>query len=181
MNPFVKLALDIGPLLVFFGAYARAGIMAATGAFMAATVIALGITYALSRRIPILPLVTAVVVLVFGGLTLLLDDALFIKLKPTIIYGLFASALFGGLLFDRPLLKPLLGVMVPLTERAWRTLSLRWAWYFVVCAVINEVVRRGFSTDVWVTVKVFGFLPLTVLFALSQVPFIQRHTQADPS
>ena len=179
MNPVVKLSLDLGPLLIFFGAYSRAGIMAGTAAFMVATVLALAIGYALTRRIAILPLATAVIVLIFGGLTLIFDNELFIKLKPTIIYSLFAFVLFGGLGLGRPLLKPLMGMMVQLNEAAWRVLTLRWAWFFVLCAILNETVWRNFSTDTWVAFKVFGFTPITIVFALAQVPFIHRHRIAD--
>src|SRR5271169_3662145 len=179
MNPILKLALDLGPLLIFFGTYSRAGIMAATAAFMIAAVAALAVGYALTRRIAILPLATTVIVLVFGGLTLVFDNDVFIKLKPTIIYGLFAVVLFGGLKFGRPLLKPLMGMMIALDEAAWRVLTVRSGWYFVLCAVLNEIVWRNFSTDVWVDFKVFGFTGLTLVFALAQVPFMQRHKLAD--
>lgn len=175
MNPLVKLAIDLGPLVVFFAAYARAGIMTATAVFMAATVAALGVAYALERRLPIVPLVTGALVLVFGGLTLVFADELFIKLKPTIVYGLFAGALLGGLVFKAPLLKPLFEMALRLDERGWRVLSLRWACFFLALAALNEIVRQVFSTDVWVALKVFGFLPLTLLFALAQLPLIRRH------
>ncbi|HYB11345.1 MAG TPA: septation protein A [Alphaproteobacteria bacterium] len=181
MNPILKLTLDLGPLLIFFGTYSRAGIMVGTAAFMVATVAALVTGYALTRRIAILPLATTVVVLVFGGLTLIFANDVFIKLKPTIIYGLFAAVLFGGLIFGRPLLKPLMGMMIALDEAAWRILTLRWGWYFVLCAILNEMIWRNFSTDVWVDFKVFGFTGLTIVFALAQVPYMQRHKLADPA
>jgi intracellular septation protein len=175
MNPIVKLAVDLGPLVVFFAAYARAGIMAATAAFMVATVAALGAAYALERRLAVVPLATGVVVLFFGGLTLVLADELFIKLKPTVVYALFAGVLFGGLAFKRPLLKPLFEMAFRLDERGWLVLTRRWGWFFLAMAALNEIVRRGFSTDAWVALKVFGFLPLTFLFAATQLPFIRRH------
>ena len=175
MNPILKLILDLGPLLIFFGTYSRAGIMAGTAAFMIAAVAALAVGYALTRRIAILPLATTVIVLVFGGLTLVFDNDVFIKLKPTIIYGLFAAVLFGGLKFGRPLLKPLMGMMIALDEAAWRVLTVRWGWYFVLCAVLNEMVWRNFSTDVWVDFKVFGVMPLTFLFGALQVPLLRKY------
>lgn len=175
LNPLLKLVLEVGPLAVFFIANARYGIFAATGAFMVAIVIALGVSWALTRKLPTLPLVTAAFVLVFGGLTLALQDELFIKLKPTIVNGLFAAILFGGLATGRPLLQPLLDTVLPLADEGWRKLTWRWAWFFVLLAVLNEVVWRGFSTDAWVSFKVFGIMPLTLLFSIAQYPLIKRY------
>ena len=176
LAPGLKLAIDMGPLLAFFVTYFLAGLMAATAVVMATTVVALAVSYALVRRIPMVPLISALVIMVFGGLTIWLDNELFIKMKPTIINGLFAAVLLGGLAFDKALLKPLFEMAFPLTEAGWKRLSLRWALFFVAMAGLNEVVWRSLSTDAWVTFKVFGLLPLTFLFALSQMPFIQRHS-----
>jgi len=175
LNPALKLVLDLGPLLVFFGANSRFGIFAATGAFMAAIVIALAISYALTRHLPIMPLVTAIVVLVFGGLTLVLHDELFIKVKPTIIYALFGGVLLGGLLFGKPLLGTVLDSMFQLTEEGWRKLTLRWALFFFALAILNEIVWRNTSTNVWVDFKVFGVMPLTFLFGALQVPLLKKY------
>lgn len=174
MNQLTRLLLDIGPLAAFFIAYNQADIMVATGVFMVAVVAALGAGYAIERRIAKMPLVTAVVVVVFGGLTLWLDDESFIKLKPTIVYLVFAAALLGGLAIGRMLLKPLFEVAFQLTDEGWRSLSLRWGVFFIVMAALNEAIWRTMSTDVWVNLKVFGFLPLSVLFALLQLPLIRR-------
>ena len=174
-NPLVKLAIEAGPLLVFFIANAKAGIFVATGAFMVAIVVALGASWLLERKLPMLPLVTAGFVLVFGGLTLALQDDLFIKLKPTIVNTLFAATLFGGLIAGKPLLKPLLGAALELTDEGWRKLTWRWAWFFVALALLNEAVWRSLSTDAWVAFKVFGIMPLTFLFLLSQLPLIRSH------
>ncbi len=174
MNQLTRLLLDIGPLAAFFVAYNQADIMVATGVFMVAVVTALGVGYAIERRIAKMPLVTAVVVLVFGGLTLWLDDETFIKLKPTIVYLVFAAVLLGGLALGRGLLKPLFEVAFQLTDEGWRTLTLRWGLFFVAMAALNEVIWRSMSTDDWVNLKVFGFLPLSVLFALLQLPLIRR-------
>jgi intracellular septation protein len=175
LNQWLKLGLDLGPLLLFFFVNARWGIFAATGGFMAATLFSLTFTYAMVRRIPTMPLVSAVVVFAFGGLTLYLQDETFIKLKPTIIYVLFAAVLFGGLFFGRSLLAMVLDSVFHLTDEGWRKLTLRWALFFVAMAVVNELVWRNFSTDAWVTFKTFGFLPLTVLFAVAQTPLLMRH------
>ena len=175
MHPLVKLAVDLGPLAVFFVANARGGIFAATAAFMVAMALALAISFAIERRLAVMPLVTGAVVMVFGGLTLYLNDATFIKIKPTIVYGLFAAVLYGGLITGRALVKPLLKPVFTMDDRGWHTLTQRWAAFFVVMALLNEVLWRSLSTDDWVTAKVFGFLPLTLLFALAQIPLMQRH------
>lgn len=177
---WLKPTVDFGPLAAFFIAYLGGGLFVATGALIAATAVALGLSYAFARRIPPMPLVTAGVVGLFGGLTLWLADETFIKLKPTIIQGLFAVVLVGGLLLDRPLLKPLLGAAMPLDDLGWRRLSLRFALFFAVMAGLNEFVWRTQSTDFWVAFKVFGILGLTMAFTLAQVPLIRRHSMAEP-
>jgi intracellular septation protein len=175
LNPTLKLVLDLGPLLVFFVANSRFGIFAATGAFMAAIVIALAVAYALTRHLPIMPLVTAVVVLVFGTLTLVLHDELFIKVKPTIIYVLFGGVLLVGLAFGKSLLGVVFDSVFHLTEEGWRRLTLRWALFFLALAVLNEIVWRTWSTDVWVSFKVFGVVPLTFVFAALQYPLLTKY------
>jgi intracellular septation protein len=175
LNPFLKLALELGPLVSFFIANQRAGIFAATGIFIAATVLSLGVHYALVKKLPIMPLVSGVVVVVFGGLTLALQDEHFIKLKPTIVNTLFGLALLGGLYFRKPLLAIVLDSMFDLTDEGWRKLTLRWALFFFVLAALNEIVWRTQSTDFWVSFKVFGIMPLTIAFALAQTPLLMRH------
>jgi intracellular septation protein len=170
-----KLAIELGPLLVFFGTNAAAGIYAGTAAFMVATLISLVAAWLRYHKLPIMPLVSGVIVLVFGGLTLYLRDETFIKLKPTIVYSMFAILLAAGLLMKKPVLELLLGPVFNLTEEGWRKLTLRWALFFVAMAVLNELVWRNVSTDAWVSFKAFGFLPLTFLFAVAQVPLMQRH------
>ncbi len=179
LNPLVKLALDIGPLILFFVANARYGIFAATAAFMIAVVIALGVSYALIRRWPVMPVVSAVIVTVFGGLTLVLHNDLFIKLKPTIIYLLFAGTLIGGLILRKPLLAIVFDSMFHLTEEGWRKLTIRWTVFFVVLAVLNEIVWRTQTTDFWVSFKLFGVVPLTFVFALLQYPTLMKY-HSDP-
>ncbi len=176
LNPALKLALDIGPLILFFAANAKFGIYAATGAFMAAVLIALAVSYVLTKHLAVMPLVTAVIVLVFGGLTLVLHDDLFIKLKPTIIYVLFAGALVGGLVFDKPLLGMVFDSVFHLREEGWRKLTWRWALFFFALAILNEIVWRTQTTDFWVSFKLFGVVPLTFLFAALQVPLITKYS-----
>lgn len=171
----IKLLTELGPLLVFFAINAAAGIFAGTAAFMAATVISLGFAWLRYRKVPTMPLVSAVIVLVFGGLTLYLRDETFIKLKPTIVYSMFAVLLAGGLLLRKPVLELLFGPVFSLTEEGWRKLTLRWTVFFIAMAMLNEFVWRNYSTDVWVSFKAFGFLPLTFAFAMLQVPLMQRH------
>lgn len=180
INPLLKLVLDIGPLVLFFAANARFGIFAATGAFMVAVVAALLVSYVTIRQWPIMPVVTAIVVVVFGGLTLVLHDETFIKLKPTIIYSLFGGILLGGYVFEKPFLTILFDSMFHLTEEGWRKLTLRWSLFFLALAVLNEVIWRTQSTDFWVNFKLFGFVPLTFVFAALQFPLLTRYA-ADPA
>lgn len=175
MNPGLKLLLDIGPLVLFFAANSRWGIFVATAAFMVAVLTALAVSYALTRHIAVMPVVTAVIVLVFGGLTLVLHDELFIKLKPTIIYVLFGGTLLGGLMAGKMLLGIVFDSVFHLTDEGWRKLTIRWSVFFFALAVLNEIVWRNFSTDTWVSFKLFGFVPLTFVFAALQYPLLQKY------
>ncbi|MFP6727948.1 MAG: septation protein A [Alphaproteobacteria bacterium] len=174
-HPLLKLALEIGPLVLFFVTNSRAGIFWATGIFMIAICLSLSLSWMLERRLPTLPLVTGIFVMVFGGLTLVLQDELFIKLKPTIVNTLFAGILFSGLYWGKSFLKSLMGNMFAMSDRGWRILTFRWACFFVVLAILNEIVWRNTSTDTWVSFKVFGIMPLTILFSISQLPTMNRH------
>ena len=176
---WVKPLTEFGPLVVFFGCYFLFGLLPATAALIAATLAALAVTWGLERRLPLMPVITAVVVAVFGGLTLWLEDETFIKMKPTIVQVIFSLVLLGGLMAGKPLLKPLLGAAWQMDEAGWRKLTLRFAVFFAVMAGLNEAVWRTQTTDVWVTFKVFGILGLTVVFAASQIYLLQRHVLAD--
>jgi intracellular septation protein len=180
VNPFLKLGLELGPLLVFFFANSRLGIFAATGIFMAATLVALAASWWLTRRLAIMPLVTGVVVIVFGGLTLLLHDEVFIKMKPTIVNVLFGATLLAGLAFGRPLLGYVFDSVFRLDDDGWKKLTFRWGLFFFVLALLNELIWRNFSTETWVAFKVFGIMPLTIVFTLTQMPLIQRHALPEP-
>jgi intracellular septation protein len=175
LNPFLKLTLDLGPLLLFFFANSRFDIFVATATFMVAVLIAMVVSYVLTRHLPIMAIVTAIIVLIFGGLTLFLHNDTFIKVKPTIIYALFGGVLLGGLVFNKPLLGTVLDSMFQLTEEGWRKLTLRWALFFFALAVLNEIVWRSTSTNVWVDFKVFGVMPLTFLFGALQVPLLRKY------
>jgi intracellular septation protein len=175
LNPLTKLVLDLGPLALFFAANSRYGIFAATATFMVAVLAALAASYLLTRRLPIMPVVTAIIVVVFGGLTLILHDATFIKVKPTIIYALFGAVLFGGLYFNKPLLGVVFDSLFNLTDEGWRKLTWRWAIFFFALAALNEIVWRNASTNVWVDFKVFGVVPLTFLFAALQAPLLKKY------
>ena len=175
LNPTLKLVLDIGPLILFFAANAKFGIYAATGSFMVAVLVALAVAYALTKRIEVMPLITAVIVLIFGGLTIVLHDDLFIKLKPTIIYLLFGGALLVGLYLNKPLLGMLFDSVFHLTEEGWRKLTWRWAAFFLFLAVINEIVWRTQTTDFWVSFKLFGVVPLTLLFGALQYSLLMKY------
>lgn len=191
INPVLKLVLELGPLMVFFFANTRGEWLAqkfpiltdfggpifiATGLFMIATVIALAASWALVRTLPIMPLVSGAVVLVFGALTLYLQDDIFIKMKPTIVNGLFGAVLLGGLAFGKSLLGYVFDSAFRLDAEGWRKLTWRWGLFFLFLAVLNEVVWRNFSTDFWVAFKVWATIPITVLFTASQMPLIMRHS-----
>jgi intracellular septation protein len=175
VNPFLKMSLELGPLILFFIANSRWGIFTATGVFMLAVVAALIASYKLLHRVPIMTVVSAVVVLVFGGLTLLLQNDVFIKVKPTIIYLLFCAVLLGGLALGKPLLAMVFDSVFDLTAEGWRKLTWRWALFFLALAVVNEIVWRTQTTDAWLSFKLFGVVPLTFLFAASQYPLLTRY------
>jgi intracellular septation protein len=171
----IKLGLELGPLIIFFIANARTGIFTATAWFMGAMVVSLLLSWLILKKIAVMPLVTGVVVLVFGGLTLWLNDDTFIKIKPTITNTLFGSILLGGLLFKQSLLKYVFGEVYRLKPKGWWKLTLNWGVFFFVLAVINEILWRNFSTDVWISFKVWGIMPLTVLFSMSQLPLLSKY------
>ncbi len=175
LNPIIKLLLELGPLAVFFLAYAKMGIFAATGILMAGVLVTLGVSYVMLQRIPIMPLVTAIIVMIFGSLTLFFHDETLIKIKPTALYTLFGITLFVGLALRKPLLSILFDGALHVTDEGWRKLTVRWALFFFALAVLNECIWRTQSTDFWVKCKTFGFLPLTLLFALAQAPLILRY------
>src|SRR3984957_19041005 len=174
-HPLFKLATELGPLLVFFVANAKFHLFVATGAFMAAVIAAMIASYMVTRHVPIMAMITGVIVIVFGTLTLVLHDETFIKVKPTIIYGLFAAILGGGLLFGRSFIAIMFDQMFNLSPQGWRMLTLRWALFFLAMAIVNEVIWRTQSTDFWVGFKAFGVIPLTMIFAVSQMPLIKRY------
>jgi|SRR5579871_4659637 len=170
-----RLARDLGPLMVFFGAFRFFGIFAATGCFMAAVLLALGVGYLQERRVSPMPLITAVLVLVFGALTLYLRNDVFIKMKPTVLYALFAMLLLGGLACKQLLIRHVFSQAFELNETGWRTLTWRWAGFFIALAILNEIIWRNFPTGVWVSFKVWAVIPMIFLFALAQTPVIFRH------
>ena len=171
----LKLLLELGPLVVFFVVNAGAGLYWGTGCFITATMASLIASKVLVGKIPLMPLVSSVFVIVLGGLTLWLHDDLFIKIKPTIVNALFAIALFGGLASGRSWLKYLFGDAFQLTERGWRILTFRWACFFVVLALLNELVWRNTSTEFWISFKLMGMMPLTAIFAISQIGLLKKY------
>lgn len=174
-NPFLKLVLEMGPLVAFFVVNAKYGIFPATGVLMICVVVTLVASYALTKRWPVMPVVTCVAVLFFGALTLAFHDELFIKLKPTIVNAIFGATLLGALAFGKALLPIVLDSVLQLTEEGWRKLTLRWGLFFFFLALLNEIVWRTQTTDFWAGFKTFGIMPLTIAFALSQVPLIMKH------
>jgi intracellular septation protein len=178
--PLIKLALELGPLVLFFIAYGKLGIYWATGTLMVATVASIVLSRLTLGHVSPMPIITAVIVLIFGGLTLWLHDARFIKMKPTLVYVLFAVALLAGLALKRPVLQLLFDQAFRLTDDGWRRLTIRWSLFFITMAVVNEIVWRNFSEATWVAFKVWGFLPLTLIFAVLQIGLVKRYSAPAP-
>jgi intracellular septation protein len=190
-HPGLKFALEIGPLLVFFFANLRGEwllqtfpglsvlggpLLVATGLFMAATVLSLIVSKIVFKHLPVMPFVSGIVVLIFGGLSIWLQDEIFIKMKPTIVNTLFGVALLVGLMFGKSLLGYVFNAAFQLTEEGWKKLTLRWGIFFLFLAVLNEVVWRNFSDAVWINFKVWGTMPITIAFTLAQMPLIMKHS-----
>ena len=175
MNSFLKILVDIGPLAVFFVFYTRGDLLSAILPFMIATVIAVLFSYIVEKRIPIMPTFGAFIVLVFGGLTIYFDNESFFKMKPTIINILFAVILYLGIILKKPLLKYLLGSALKLQEEGWVILTKRWIGFFIALAILNEIIWRTQSTDLWVNFKVFGILPITFIFTMTQFSLIKKY------
>ncbi len=175
LNPGLKIALELGPLIVFFVVNSKFGIFYATGVLMAGVLLTLAVSWAITKHLPAMPVVTAILVLVFGGLTVFLQNEDFIKLKVTILYSMFGAALIGALYFGKLLLPIVFDMAIHIDDAGWRKLTWRWGLFFFFLAGLNEVVRHMVSTDAWVNFKVFGILPLTILFAVAQAPLIMRH------
>lgn len=188
MSPRAKLIVELGPVLTYFVSYMVAkraygdhdGLIYATGIFIIATLVALGYSYAIERKVPPITLVTAVLVTGLGGLTIYLDDETFIKRKPTYVSGFLGSVLLIGLAFGRPLVKLLMGRAIQLRDEGWRKLTLRWGLFMLLLAGMNEVVWRNFSTDAWLAYKTFGIMPLTIVFLLTQGPLITEYAISEP-
>ncbi|MFL2542948.1 MAG: septation protein A [Alphaproteobacteria bacterium] len=180
MNSFIKLFIDIGPLAVFFIYYKVSGdLIDAILPLMLATIISVVISYILEKRIPIMPTLGAGIVVIFGGLTIIFDNKIFIFMKPTIINIIFAAILYGGIILKKPLLKYLLGSALKLEEEGWTILTQRWAAFFIALAVLNEIVWRTMSEEFWVSFKVFGILPITFIFTMTQFPLIKKYQVED--
>ena len=177
-KPIIKLAADFGPLLIFFTIYFNNenDLKAAIPPFIVATLIALIVIYFLEKRIPMVPLVSGILITFFGGLTLYFDNKIFFYMKPTIINILFAAILFFGKYFtQKPLLKILFQNTFNLENEGWKKLNYRWIGFFLFIAILNEIVWRTQSEAFWVNFKVWGLLPISFLFAASQVPLINKY------
>ena len=179
MKSIYKLLIDIGPLAVFFVFYTRSDLKAAILPFMIATIIAVLFSYILEKKIPIMPTVGAVIILIFGGLTIYFDNETFFKMKPTIINLLFAGILYGGIILNKSLLRYLLGAALKLQDEGWDILTKRWIGFFIALAILNEIIWRTQTTDIWVNFKVFGILPITFIFTLIQFSTIKKYQIED--
>lgn len=165
----------MGPLAVFFLSYKFYGLIPATGALLVSTLVALAVTYIYERKVPVMPLVSAVVLTLFGALTIASGNPMFIKLKPTVVNLTFAIILLGGVYYRKGLLKYVMGAALPLTEEGWLKFSFRWGMLFLGLACLNEIIWRNFPEEFWVKFKVFGMFPLTIVFLLTQIPFLKKH------
>jgi len=181
VSPSLKLVLEMGPLVAFFVTNYKFGIFPATGVLMACVVATLIASWILTRHLPVMPVVTCIAVVFFGALTFFFQDDLFIKLKPTIVNSIFGAILLGALALGKPLLPVVLDSVLKLTDEGWRKLTLRWGLFFFLLAAINEIVWRTQTTDFWVSFKAFGIMPLTIGFALAQLPLIMKHELKDAS
>ena len=179
MKSISKLLINIGPLAVFFIFYSRGDLKSAIIPFMIATIIAVLFSYIMEKKIPVMPTVGALIILIFGGLTIYFDNEVFFKMKPTIINLLFALILYGGLIVKKSLLKFLLGAAIKLEDEGWKILTQRWISFFIALAILNEIVWRTQSTDIWVNFKVFGILPITFIFTITQFPLIKKYQIED--
>ena len=178
-NYRLRPVVEYGPILIFFLAYYMADLFVATASIMIATVFALALSYVFDRHVPIMPLITAGIIGVFGGLTLWLQDETFIKMKPTIIQAIFGAVLISGLIVNRLFLKSLMGAAWQITDEGWKVLTVRFAIFFFFLAALNEVVWRTQSTEVWVNFKVFGLMSLTIIFILTQLSLLKRYSIKD--
>ena len=179
MKSISKILVDIGPLAVFFIFYTRGNLQSAILPLMIATVIAVLFSYIVEKKIPIMPTVGAAIILVFGGLTIYFDNEVFFKMKPTIINIIFAGILYGGELLKKPLLKYLLGASLKLQDKGWSILTKRWIGFFIALAILNEIIWRTQTTDLWVNFKVFGILPITFVFTMTQFSLIKKYQIED--
>ena len=179
MKSISKILIDIGPLAIFFIFYTRGNLQSAILPFMIATIIAVLFSYIIDKKIPIMPTVGAGIILVFGGLTIYFDNEIFFKMKPTIINIIFACILYGGEFFKKPLLKLLLGKTLKLQSKGWSILTKRWVGFFLALAILNEIIWRTQSTDLWVNFKVFGILPITFIFTMTQFSLIKKYQIED--
>ena len=172
----IKSLIEIIPLILFFIANAKYGIIFATKTFVITTLIALIISYLYFKKISTPLLITTFLVLIFGGLTIFFKDPTFIKLKPTIVYFLFSLFLFVGLALKKNFLQIYLSSLIKINDTGWNILTKRWGIFFLLMALLNETIWRNFSTDFWVSFKVFGFLPLTIIFTLLQQNLIKKYS-----
>lgn len=189
INPIVKLVLEVGPIAVFFLAYRMAPlpeglteaerqlqqILFSTAVFIPTILVALGASWFLSGKLPRMAVITAVVVTIFGGLTLILKDDTFVKMKPTILYTLFAGILGFGLLRGQSYLRYLMDELIPMEREGWMRFTRRFVGFYLVLAIVNEIVWRGWGTDTWVNFRTFVLPAANFLFIMAQVPLFQRY------
>jgi intracellular septation protein len=193
VHPLLKIVLEIGPIAIFFLAYRWAPvpegldaaerqleqILFSTKVFIPTILASLGLSYALTRKLPRMAVITAIVVVIFGGLTLILKNDTFVKMKPTILYCIFAGILAFGLARGQSYLKYLMEELLPMEREGWMKLTRRFVVFYLILAIINEIVWRGFGTDAWVNFRTFVLPIANFGFIMAQVPMFQRYSTAE--
>lgn len=173
----LKLLVEFGPIVVFFATYKYADIFKATLYMVIVTAISLVISYLIDRKLSLPLMISGIVLLISGSITLFSGDPSFIKMKPTIVYAIFGSILYIGYYLKKPMIKEVLGSAFNMTHSNWMILTRRFAWYFYSMALINEIIWRNFSENFWVNFKVFGAVPITLIFIFTQAPFLMQNKQ----
>jgi len=173
----LKLLVEFGPIIVFFATYKYADIFKATLYMVIVTVVSLIVSYIIDRKLSVPLMISGAILLLSGSITLISGNPAYIKMKPTIVYLIFGIILYVGYIKNRPFIKHVLGSAFSMNDSNWLVISLRFAYYFVGMAIVNELVWRNFSESFWVNFKVFGAVPITLIFIIFQIPFLLRNKQ----
>lgn len=171
-----KFISEFSPIIIFFISYKYLGLNSATMILIATTIITLIINYLTKQKSSIIAIISSLMLVILGGISIYTGDSKFIKLKPTIVNLTFSLILFSGIIKKQGLIKYLLQNTISLSDQAWLKLSLRWAIFFLILALANELVWRNYSEENWIKFKVFGITAVTILFTIMQIPFIHKYS-----